>query len=371
MKITQVEAYHLRLPAVEAICNGTQDALVVRIDTDEGISGWGEVDSSPHVIKAIYDTPSSHTLSYGLRELLIGEDPFDIRRLWDRMYRGSIYYGRRGAALQAISGADIALWDIVGKATGKPVWKLLGGAYHRRVRAYASALMPENPDDAAAFARQNLARGFKAMKFGWGPLGKDPGRDEALVAAVRDAVGPDVDIMIDVGHAWDAPTAIERIRRLSSYRLYWIEEPLFPDDLDGYARLCDAVDVRIAAGEEDTGRFAFVELMDRGRVHVVQPDVSRCGGLTEALRIADLAYTRGRMVVPHAFSTGILLAASLHFAAAIPNGGLLEYVVDGSPLSDGLARVSFSLEDGHISVPDKPGLGIEVDLDVLGRYRVE
>lgn len=375
MKITEIETILLRLPQVEAECNGTQDAFLVRIHTDTGLVGVGEADSSPEVMKAIYDAPYSHTLACGLRHLLLGEDPRDIERLWEKMYRGTIYFGRRGAAIQAISAADMALWDILGKAAGMPVCQLLGGAYHSQMPAYSSDLMPDDPGRARERAAELRAAGFTHFKFGWGGLGKSVAQDVALVRAVREGVGADAQLMVDIGLCWDAATAIDRVRRLSEFNLYWVEEPLPPDDLEGYARLADAVDTRIAAGEEEATRWGFADLMDRGRIDVVQVDMGRAGGLTEAKRIAYMAQQRNLPCVPHAYSTGVLLAASIHWAAAIPNGGLVEYTVEESPLATGLSGTGLLKEplravNGQVTVPTTPGLGIELDDALVNRYRI-
>lgn len=375
MIITNVETIHLRLDTIAEECNGTQDALLVKISTDSGHVGIGEVDSSPHVIKAIFDAPYSHTLACGLRELLVGEDPRDIERLWEKMYRGTLYFGRRGAAIHAISGADIALWDLMGKITGLPVCQLLGGAYRRRLPAYSSDLMPDDPDTAARRATELAEAGFTHFKFGWGGLGKSEVQDVALAKAVRRAIGDDAEMMLDIGLCWDAATAEQRVRRLEEFRPYWIEEPLPPDDLGGYARLADAVATRIAAGEESATCWEFADLMDRGRIDVVQVDVSRAGGLTESRRIAQMAHQRNLPCIPHAYSTGVLLAASLHWAASIPNGSLVEYTVEESPLATGLTGTGLLREPlravgGWLTVPDAPGLGIELDEELIAKYRV-
>ena len=375
MKITEVETIHLRLPTIEEECNGTQDALLVKITTDSGLVGIGEVDSSPHVVKAIFDAPYSHTLACGLRQLLVGEDPRDVERLWEKMYRGTLYFGRRGAAIHAISGADIALWDLLGKATGMPVCQLLGGAYHKRMPAYSSDLMPFQPEQAARRAATLREAGFSYLKFGWGGLGRSEAQDVALVKAIRDSIGYDAELIVDVGLCWDAAIAEARARRLEEFGLLWIEEPLPPDDLAGYARLADAVTTRIAAGEESSTCWEFADLMDRGHIDVVQVDVSRAGGFTEARRIAQMARLRNLPCVPHAYSTGVLLAASLHWAASIPNGWLVEYTVEESPLATGLEGTGLLREplravDGWLTVPDGPGLGIELDEEQIEKYRV-
>ncbi|HZJ09476.1 MAG TPA: mandelate racemase/muconate lactonizing enzyme family protein [Trueperaceae bacterium] len=373
MRITDVEALVLRMPHIDVgAADSTQDALIVRVHTDEGIVGIGEVDASPTVVKAVIDAPPSHAISSGLREILIGEDPRDIERLWDKMYQGSVFYGRRGVAIMALSGLDIALYDILGKKLGVPVYRLLGGARRKSVPAYASTLMPDTPEEAQEHASELAARGFKAMKFGWGPFGQSEDLDEELVAAVRRGAGEQVEILLDIGFGWrNADHAIKMTRRIERYRPFWIEEPLLPDDVDGYARLAGAVDVPIAAGEENTTRYEFSDLLERGRVDIVQPDVTRCGGLTEAKRIAALAHARGKPCVPHAWSTGVISAASLHLIATIPNALFLEYCVRPNPLNTSLVKNPVQVKDGVATVPEAPGLGVELDEAELARFAVQ
>lgn len=370
MKIVDVETMILALPEISEKCDGSQDTAVVRITTDEGISGIGEVDSSPWVAKAIIEAKQSHKICCGLKELIIGEDPSRIIQLWDKMYQGSIFFGRRGAAIQAMSGIDLALWDILGKAQGKPVYELLGACYRKEVRAYASSLFGETVKETGELAESFVKQGFTAVKFGWDPMGQDPETDVALVREIRSAVGKDVDILIDAGLVWDAKTALQRARQFSEYNIFWLEEPLHPDDLDGYARLSEGTDVRIAAGEEESSRLSFIELMDRGKIDIVQIDVTRCGGLTEAMRIAQLAADRHKPVVNHSFKTGINLAASLHFLAAVPNAFILEYCVSQSLLRKTLTKQKFEIVNGMAQVPQEPGLGIELDENVVKKYRI-
>jgi L-alanine-DL-glutamate epimerase-like enolase superfamily enzyme len=372
MKITDVETIYLKLPDLDASrCDGTQDTLIIRIHTDEGITGLGEVDSSPLVAKAVVEAPQSHSIATGLKTLLIGENPLEIERLWEKMYRGSIYYGRYGPAIHAMSGVDMALWDIAGKAMNRPVSELLGGVFNRKLKAYASELMPETVEEAARMAEDYAKRGFKAIKFGWGPIGRDAKHDEAQIRAIRQSVGDDVDIMIDAGLAWDLKGALKMAEVYEKYGVYWLEEPLQPDDLAGYRELADRTNLYIACGEQESGRLAFQRLLDEGHVDIIQPDLGRCGGLTEAKKIAYMAYDRRKKVVPHAFKTGVLLAASTHFAAAIPNGFMIEYTVTGSPLVSDLARRHVEFKDGYVTVPlDRPGLGVELDEDVVNKYRV-
>ncbi len=372
MKITDVQAIYLSLPEIAQRTDSSQDALLIRIDTDAGITGWGEVDSCPAAIAAVVDAPPSHTLVNGLRNVLLGEDPLAIASLWDRMWHSTLYFGRNGAAVQAMAGIDLALWDIKGKALDLPVHMLLGGggSYRSEIRAYASNMMQMTPEATAARARQAMEAGFTAVKFGWEPLGPDAEFDRQLVAAIRDSLGPKAELMIDAGLAWDAKTAIQRCRLFEPYELFWLEEPLGPDDLRGYARLSAAVDTRIAAGEEECTVEGYRRLMDEGRIDVVQVDVTRTG-LTQAIRIAEMAHRRGLPCANHTFTTDINVAASLHFLAAIPNAIILEYGVEPSDIARNLARKPIRIEEGIARVPTEPGLGIEINEEIVARYRCD
>jgi L-alanine-DL-glutamate epimerase-like enolase superfamily enzyme len=368
MIITDVEALLLRQPGGvdTTIADGSQDALVIRVTTDAGVVGMGEVDSNPTVVKSIIEAPASHKTSCGLRSLLVGQDPSDIPALWQRMYRGSLYYGRRGAAVHAISGVDIALWDIAGQVQGKPIHALLGGQRRERVRAYASALMPETADDVHRVVEAQLQAGFRAVKLGWGPLGQDAERDIALVRAARQALGDDHDLMIDIGKGWAGlGDAIDRARRMAEFRPYWIEEPFMPDDYASYRALAKAVKTPIAAGEEESTLPDFERLVDSGAVTVVQPDVTRAGGITETMRIAGMAFGRGKRPVLHAWSTGIIKAASLHVLAAMEHAEYFEYCVQTTELNQRLVAEKFPVADGYVDIPQKPGLGVHIDQDVL------
>src|SRR5919204_215456 len=373
MKITNVEAIVLRLPAVDdAIADGSQDDLVIKVHTDEGITGIGEVDSAPEAVQALVNRRSSHAIAGSLHDLLVGEDPRHVERLWQKMYRGLIYIGRRGIALHALSGIDIALWDIKGKAEGKPVHELLGGARREKVRAYASMLMPDTPEETAECVGVLCDDGFTAVKLGWGPLGRDPKHDVKLAAAAKDAAG-DCEILIDagLGYGADAKTAIEVGRELEQIGIFWLEEPFEPDEYEAYAALADAVDIRVAAGEQDTTTWGFRELIERGRVDLVQPDVTRCGGITEWLRIEELARERGVETVPHAWKSGIIKAASLHCNAVIPDALFQEYCVAETPINQSLTRERLPIDDGGlVAVPAGPGLGVELDEEIVDRYRV-
>lgn len=371
MRITDVEAIYLRSGRVRELCDSGQDALIVRVHTDAGISGLGEVDSNPLAAKGAIDGPFSHTVASGLRELVLGEDPFETEKIWHKMYTGNLYGGRRGVGFHAMSGIDLALWDIKGKALGLPVWKLLGGGFHRRLRCYASSLWGPTPEATRDLARRYVDRGFTAVKFGWEPMGRDEATDLALVRSAREGLGAEPDLLVDAGLAWDAKTAIQRVRKFEEHRIFWLEEPLSPDDYEGYRRLSEAVDTRIAAGEEESSRASFLDLMDRGRVDVVQVDLTRVGGFTEAVKIASLAQDRGLPVANHGFTTYINVAAALHFLNSVPNSLIAEYVAEEeTTLRDYVTKQRIAARDGMLDIPLEPGLGVELDEEAVGRFRV-
>jgi L-alanine-DL-glutamate epimerase-like enolase superfamily enzyme len=371
MRITDVEPIVLRLDHVdETRADGTQDAFLVRVHTDEGLVGVGEADTSPYVARTIIEMPSSHSIARGLREVLIGRDPRQIDFLWQLMFHASDHYGRGGAALHAISAIDIALWDLAGKVAGRPVSELLGGRRIDRIPVYASEVMPETADEVRRIAERAAEAGYHALKLGWGPLGRDLVHDEALVRAARGALGPDRSLMLDGGRAYTVKRALELLRRVEEHDLYWFEEALAPDDLDGYRRLSAGASVRIAAGEADATLPPFRALVEQGHVDVLQPDLARCGGFTVARQIALLERTSSVEIVPHCFSTAVLVAASLQFVATLDRPTWSEYSIADSPLVNGILREPFSLLDGRLAVPTGPGLGIELDESALDRVRL-
>jgi L-alanine-DL-glutamate epimerase-like enolase superfamily enzyme len=371
MKITDVEAIYVSQKNVRAQCDSGQDALIVKVSTDAGITGIGEVDSAPLAAKAVIEGPFSHTISTGLKHLLIGEDPFETERLWHAMYQRTIYSGRRGIGLHAMSGIDLALWDIKGKALKLPVWKLLGGGFHKKIRCYASSLFGTTPKETGELAKRIRGRGFNGVKFGWAPMGKDAATDVDLVRHARKGLGEDADLMIDAGLVWDARTAIQRAKSFAEYNIFWLEEPLQPDDYEGYRKLSEASPVHIAAGEQESGRQSFLDLMDKGKVDIVQVDLTRCGGFTEAMKIASLAADRGLRVANHGFSTYINVHAALHWLNSVPNALIAEFVVqENTDLREQLTRNNVRAVDGCLPIPDAPGLGIELDEENIGKFRV-
>ena len=369
MRITEVEAFYLRLPDIQQRSDSSQDALLVRITTDSGLVGWGEVDGCPSVTKAIIEAPYSHTMVTGLKSLLIGENPLDTSRLWGKMYRATIYYGRNGAVIQAMAGIDIALWDLKGKALGKPIVELLGGALRDRMRVYSSNMFQMTIEATVARARHAVDTGHTGVKFGWEPFGANEARDLAYVEAVRLAVGEGVDFMLDVGLAWDAKTTIRRAQLFEPYRLFWIEEPLHPDDYTSYAKVSRVCLQHIAAGEEECTTVGFERLIDEGDIDIVQIDLTRTG-FTQAMRIADYAARRGRKVCNHNFTTDINTAASLHFLCAIENALVMEYCVEPGEISRSLAHEPVRIADGYAHLPGGPGLGVEPRPDIIEKFRV-
>ncbi len=360
----------------------SRGGLLVEVETDDGITGIGEA--------GVGGGSTRHVIENQLRPMLVGEDPLLIEGLWQKMFARTRQFGRRGIVMNAISGIDIALWDIAGKVAKLPVYRLLG-ACRDRVEAYASGGFYQEGksiDDLAGEAESYRARGFHGMKMkiGRNPSTQthlrhlaanaqtcevEPEEDIARVAAVRRALGPQAKLMVDVNCAWSPAFAIEMGRALEPYRLYWIEEPVATDDIDGSARVADALATPIAGYETEIGLYAFRELITRGAVDIVQPDIAWTGGFSEGRRIAALAQAHHLMVAPHAFGGAVLLAASLHFAASIPNALVLEFDQNPNGLRDELLKEPLRTDgDGMIGLSERPGLGIELDPAAVERYRV-
>ncbi len=388
MIITDVEAMVLDTgknypdPHAAGEAHGVRYLSLLKISTDTGIVGWADIETQPHVGKAIVDAPSGGIVGFeGLRAALIGENPLEHERLWQKMYRYLAYYGRAGAGMQMISGADNAMWDIAGQALGQPVSTLLGARYRESVKAYASTLFRPTPDEMRSAVSEYLDLGFRAIKFGWGVFGYDLALDIALVKAAVAEAGPDVDIMVDAGwygtdyvNPYKARSINDWIRlayELEELGVVWLEDAIHPENVTGYRALSDAcTSMKIAAGEQASGYREFERLALEGGIDVLQPDLSRCGGLTIGKQVADLATRLQIDCVPHAWLTDVLKAASLHLNAYLMNSMYLEFNVSSASLLNTLVTEPIQMIDGFIPVPTAPGLGVTVDETVVERFRV-
>jgi L-alanine-DL-glutamate epimerase-like enolase superfamily enzyme len=386
VKVVDVRTHVLLDPAcdVEAT-SSAQDTIVVEVVTDEGIVGVGETDLNAWIARACIEAPGTHTMDRGLKEMLIGRDPLEPERIWQDLYVGSAMSGRRGAVVHALGALDIALWDICGKAEGVPCWRLWGEAARTELTPYAS-LQPEVEsfeaylDSMVNWATRAWALGFRACKLEAtfsgpyvhkGLVGPDE-RIAEVVSAVRDAVGPEMTIMVDVQYAFESVArALAAIAMWDGLDVFFLETPLWVDDLKGYAELSSLSPVPIAAGEWLSTRHEFEALIDHGGVHVAQPDIGRVGGFTEALRVCELAADRGRQIVPHAWKTGISVAAAAQLAMVTPHMPFFEFLpaeLCESRLRKELTYDELTFENGVLRPPRKPGLGVELNFDALEQF---
>jgi L-alanine-DL-glutamate epimerase-like enolase superfamily enzyme len=388
MKITKIDCHVLVVPDYDSdACSSAQDDLVVRVHTDEGIVGIGETDTNPWIAKACIEAKGTHCMGRGLTEMLIGENPLQPQALWEKLYSGAKMTGRRGVMICAMGAIDMALWDIRGKAMGVPVYQLLGGPVKPAITPYASLLptghtLRDYRESLVSKAKSAKAAGFKAGKMEVcinGPYAHNclDESDNALVeivAACREAVGSEFTMMVDVAYCWpDAKAALRVLKRLEPYDPFFLETPINMDDLDGYAYLHDHTSIRIAAGEWQNTHWEFIDLADRGKLDVLQPDVGRVGGFSEAIQVTKIAADRGRLIVPHCWKSGIGIAASAHLCAATANCPMIEFLP--APLSESrlrreLTRDHWKLVDGRLPLCDKPGLGVDLDMDAMRKFEV-
>jgi L-alanine-DL-glutamate epimerase-like enolase superfamily enzyme len=338
---------------------------LIAVRTDAGLTGYGSVFTAGPLVAAAVPV---------LLPLLVGENALEPERVAEKLHQNTFWMGRGGTLTHTISGIDIALWDILGQATGLATGRLLGGRYRDRVRPYCSLLMDEPAPMADEIARYR-AQGFCAFKIGWGPFGRrdDARLDEAIIRAARDAAGTDARLMVDPG-ASDAywPNGLKWALRtadmLAAHDVAWFEEPLKPDAIEDFITLRRASRVPIAGGEVLTRRQSFLPWLVRGAFDIVQPDVTKVGGIGEQRRIANLADDFGVKYIGHGWNTAIGLAADLQFAASRPDCDLVEYI-GGSAYVDNIMRVPFRLDaEGFLPIPDTPGLGVALDPDRLARY---
>jgi D-galactarolactone cycloisomerase len=366
MKITDVKTIRLRaqIPPDGQVFSrsgvrNTRSAALVQVDTDEGISGLGSCSGNGELIEAI--------VAKVLKPLLIGMDPTAIDEVWDKAYfrGGHKEFGTRGIGVVALSGIDVALWDILGKARGVPLYQLLGGKCRDKVPVYATALYPEEPSKVAKRARAFADQGFHGVKI---KVGFDFDQDIRIVRAVREELGQDFIIMTDANQGYTVDVALKASEAFADCGAFWLEEPLFVEDIEGHALLREKGKTPIAVGENLHMSYAFENFIVRGAVDFIQPDVARAGGISEIRKITALAAKYKVPVSFHTWGDGVALAASIHLSAALNDCIVMELDYTYNPLREELLTDSFKVQNGYLVPPEKPGLGIELNQDALKRF---
>lgn len=348
--------------------------MIVELVTDDGITGWGESLchglQPPEIAEAVVQA--------ALKPLLLGKDPFDVDVLWETMYNLTRPFGQKGAVLNAISAVDIAIWDCLGRALGKPVHKLLGGAYRTEVQPYATGFYrvegKKYPADAVEEAKRHMRNGFTAMKLKTG-FGVEADIDYIL--GVREGIGRGPKLMIDANHAYNVGSARRILKAIEPADIHWFEEPISPEDIDGYRELKNLTNIYIAAGENEFSKIGFREWVSRRAVDILQPDLCSAGGFTECRKISALAQAWHTTLIPHVWASGIGLAASLQFIATVPPAPLalnpiepmLEYDQSSHPFRQDLIFGAITMQEGKVRIPTAPGIGVEVNRDIIERYK--
>ncbi|HUS56343.1 MAG TPA: mandelate racemase/muconate lactonizing enzyme family protein [Thermohalobaculum sp.] len=375
MKITDIEVIELCVPGWQGLgFDGSYDNCVIRVHTDAGLTGIGEVDSVPSVIKAIVEARRSHSHAMGLKSVLVGKDPGDVEGLWQEMYDATFYYGRRGAVIHAISGLDIALWDLRGKVEGKPLATLIGKQVRDRILAYGTVYpLGDTPGDVRRNIDRGLKLGLRAIKIVADPFWRDDlDLTARLIRTAREHVGKDVRLMVDAATAWSkAEEGLALMPIFKENDFNWVEAPLPLDDLEGHARF-QGFGVAIGGGDLGLTTCAeYAQMFDIGKIDIAQPDVTMVGGITELMRLSRLARRLGKRVVTHGYKSNITIAANLAFLAQHYDDEPCEYSTSESPLRWELTKEHFPIEaDGRIMVPDRPGLGVSLDEATLKRFAV-
>ncbi|MEJ6649220.1 MAG: mandelate racemase/muconate lactonizing enzyme family protein [Burkholderiales bacterium] len=392
MRITDIQTIPLEVELHETVYDANytmknKPALLVQVFTDDGLIGLGE---AAHCGGPMSST--AHVIEQELKPYLVGKDPINTEFLWDLMHKRAYKHGRGGIIIAAMSGIDIALWDLKGKVTGLPCWRLMGG-YRKRVPAYATGgfySAGKSLDGLAAEMQTYVDAGFRAVKM---KVGRNSGvelsplraseecgiaevtldEDIQRVDLVRQIIGPDIKLCVDANGAWDVPTAVKMGKRMEPFDVYWYEEPVWPDDLLGSKEVAQKVSIPVAGYETCSyGVIDFQRYISHRAVHFVQPDVAWSGGLTECLKIAHLAQAANLPVAPHIHGSAVAVAAGLHLLGAIRNGSMAETVFPAHPLMTDLVTDPLSIErdSGDIILSEKPGLGIDLNLDVVEQYRI-
>ena len=379
--------YGMERPMADAIhYMPERTTIVVQVHADNGAIGLGEAAAYGGYLD------SMEALILGeLRQSLLGQDPFRVERLWSVMAQRAQQRGRRGMLMMAISGVDIALWDLIGQATRTPLYRLLGG-YRDRVAPYASAgfyASGKSPGELADEVAGYVERGFRTVKI---KVGRNPdvmlnplhdmhasdyatatlNEDIERIRSVREAIGPYVRLAIDANNAWTPSVALQFMRQVEPFNIHWLEEPVATEDISGSRDVAVALDTPVAGYETESGLPGFARLIEQRAIDIVQPDVIWSGGITECRKIAAVAQAHGMPVIPHVFSSGIALIANLHFIASLPNGGLLEFDRNPNPLRSDIFQEEITIgDDGFVYLPDRPGLGVSLNPETIDRYRVE
>jgi len=375
MRIDAVDLFYLAMPVVRDIGDGSQDALLVRVAAGPYV-GWGECEASPLTSIASWVCPMSHSACKPVRDSVLGQrvdDPADIARINALVRANSL------DLLQAdhtLSGVDMALWDLLGRRLSEPVYRLLGDQRAYPKLPYASVLFGGTPEETRTKARKIRTDGYRAAKFGWGPYGLGtPEEDADQVAAAREGLGDDGVLLVDAGTVWldDVASARERLPALQAAHATWLEEPFVSGATAAYAELAAlAGPVRLAGGEGSHNPYLAMQMIDHGGIGYVQIDAGRVGGITSARQVAEYAHVRGCRYVNHTFTSQLALSASLQPYAGYDAWELCEYPVEASPMARSITRGALERDaDGLIHLPDAPGLGLEVDTEAIGEYRVE
>ena len=381
MKISDIDIFVLKTPLEQAFASSQariqqRAATLVRVTSDDGLIGWGEAFTQgpepPEIAAA--------ALEHALKPWLLGRNPLDINVLWHEMYVRTRDFGRKGSVISAISGIDLALWDLAGHYYGQPVHQLLGGAFRNRIQPYATGFFridgTGEAERLAEEAKAHLEAGYTAMKV---KLGFGIHDDIEVMEAIADALsGSDIELMVDVNHAYGRSEALQLGRALESFNLRWLEEPVVPEDIEGYVELRSKLSIPIAGGENEHTLFGYYPLIKAGGLDIAQPDVGSCGGITGARDIAAIAHAAGVVTNPHVWGSAVSQAASIQFIATLPitharlnpQHPILEYDQSSHPFRQDLIAEPWQLVDGMIEVSDAPGLGIDVKMDVVEEYAV-
>jgi len=374
LKITKIETILLSYRYSEEErwqCPGwttlQRNTTLVRVWTNKGTHGIGEIGEDSSIPQSIAGIIEEH-----FEPMLIGEDPFNIEKLWRKMFVYSLHWGRKGGAIKIISGLEIALWDIIGKELNRPVYELIGGKCRERIKVYASAGMSNNENELIDEILNYKDQDYSAVKM---RIGGNPKEDVEKARKVREAIGNNMDLMVDAGMcyvdaAWDFNTALRVARGLEELDLLWLEEPLINDDIDGYARLAAAVDVPIAAGENEYTKYGFKDLIAKRAVDIVQPDATRSGGIMEVKKIAAIADAFQMRIAPHIFTSGVSLMANMHTIVSSPNAMIMEYDRTINPLRDELLIEPLRYERGYVHFPQGiPGLGVNLTDELIEKFK--